>query len=454
MSIYVVAAKRTAFGSFGGSLKGLSATDLCVASTKAALSSGKVDPSLVGSVLVGNVIQSSPDAAYLARHVALKSGCGIPTPALSINRLCGSGFETVALAANAIKLGEAGVVVAGGAENMSAAPLQIGGNDARWGVQLGKGLKVEDALWAGLTDSHAGTPMGVTAENLAEKYGVTREECDAFAIQSQQRWGVADKAGVFDAEMAPIEVKGRKGPVTVGRDEHPKPETQLEKIAGLKPVFKKDGVVTAASASGICDGAGTIILASEEAVEKVRARERGGGHHVWRGTWETHLGDANMWETNMEEKRGRCMWETHVGDDGAGLRHTLVKYLSLCTSVPPTHNSLFLSPLFPHSHPPSLSLPAQLDPPLQAHGVQLRGLRTQRDGHRPRAGHPKHPGRPRHDRLRRGPLRGERGLCGAVPVRAEGARPAGRQDQRQRRGHLHRAPARGQRQQDHGTPRQ
>ena len=145
MSIYIVAAKRTAFGSFGGSLKGLSATELCVHSTKAAIASANnLDPSLIDNCFVGNVIQSSPDAAYLARHVALKSGCNISTPSLTINRLCGSGFETVALAANSIKLGESSIVIAGGSENMSAAPLQIGGNDARWGVNLGAGLKVED----------------------------------------------------------------------------------------------------------------------------------------------------------------------------------------------------------------------------------------------------------------------------------------------------------------------
>mgnify|MGYP001460011831 CR=1 FL=1 len=148
MSIYIVAAKRTAFGSFGGSLKHLSATDLAVESTKAALAScANLDPAMIDSCFVGNVIQSSPDAAYLARHVALRSGCDVRTPSLTINRLCGSGFETVALAANSIKLGESRIVIAGGSENMSAAPLNVSGNDARWGVALGKGLKMDDALW-------------------------------------------------------------------------------------------------------------------------------------------------------------------------------------------------------------------------------------------------------------------------------------------------------------------
>ena len=173
--IFLVAAKRTPFGSFGGSLKALSATDLGVISTTAALESANVAPDAVDSVFFGNVIQSSPDAAYLSRHVALKSGMKQSTPSLTINRLCGSGFETVILGAHSIKLGESKIAACGGAENMSDAPLTVRGNDTRWGVKLGKGLKMGDALWDGLTDSYAGTPMGITAENLAKKYNITRE---------------------------------------------------------------------------------------------------------------------------------------------------------------------------------------------------------------------------------------------------------------------------------------
>ena len=172
--IFIVAAKRTPFGAFGGSLKALSATDLGVVSSKAALEQGNVDPQSVDAVYFGNVIQSCPDAAYLARHVGLKSGIPVPTPALTINRLCGSGFETVVQGANAIRLGDAHIALCGGTENMSAAPLQASGNDARWGIALGNGLALRDALWDGLTDTHANTPMGVTAENLAEKYNITR----------------------------------------------------------------------------------------------------------------------------------------------------------------------------------------------------------------------------------------------------------------------------------------
>jgi len=266
--VFIVAAKRTPFGAFGGSLKGLSATELGVVASKAALAQAGLDPSVVDTCIFGNVIQSSPDAAYLARHVALKSGAPISTPSLTINRLCGSGFETVVQGFDQIRLGEASVALCGGTENMSAAPLQVAGNDARWGVGLGKGLKMTDALWDGLTDAHAKTPMGMTAENLAEKYGITREECDEYAIRSQTTWGRAKELGIFDLEMAPVEVATRKGTVTIDTDEHPRPDTKLEKIAALKPVFKKDGVVTAANASGICDGAGAVLLASEEAVKE------------------------------------------------------------------------------------------------------------------------------------------------------------------------------------------
>lgn len=264
--IFIVAAKRTPFGAFGGSLKHMTATQLGVVSTKAALAQGGVDPSLVDNIVFGNVISSSNDAAYLARHIGLQSGMPIASPALTLNRLCGSGFETVAQGANLIKLGEASIVACGGTESMSQAPLQANGLQARWGVPLGSGLQLDDALWSGLTDAHAGIPMGVTAENLAAQYDITREECDEFALRSQQLWGAAQEAGVFENEMAPIELKSKKGTKVMDADEHPRPESTIEKLGSLRPVFAKDGVVTAANASGICDGAGTILLASEEAV--------------------------------------------------------------------------------------------------------------------------------------------------------------------------------------------
>mmetsp|Transcript_31988 Transcript_31988/g.66614 ORF Transcript_31988/g.66614 Transcript_31988/m.66614 type:complete len:430 (+) Transcript_31988:185-1474(+) len=314
-NIFIVAAKRTPFGAFGGALKTLTSTELGAISTKAALSAGKIDPSLVDAVYFGNVIQSSSDAAYLARHIGLKCGIPIPVPALTINRLCGSGFETVIQGAKSIALKEAKIVVCGGSENMSMAPLQADGNDARWGISLGSGLKMRDSLWDGLTDQYAGTPMGMTAENLAEKYGISREDCDEFAIRSQHTWAKAHKEGVFDLEIAKVEIETKKGvkvrkrrdrfrfprlkshpmflplqrnisnfppPKVIDTDEHPRPDTSLEKISSLRPVFKKDGVVTAANASGICDGAGTIILASEDAVldHDLRPLARLASYHV------------------------------------------------------------------------------------------------------------------------------------------------------------------------------
>jgi acetyl-CoA acyltransferase 2 len=173
--VFLVAAKRTPFGTFGGSLKGFSATDLGTHATQAALASIDLDPQAVDSIFFGNVIQSSADAAYLSRHVGLRSGMKLAAPSLTINRLCGSGFETVILGAQSIKLGESHISVCGGTENMSNAPLSVAGNDARWGVKLGSGLAMRDALWDGLTDSYANTPMGMTAENLARKYNITRE---------------------------------------------------------------------------------------------------------------------------------------------------------------------------------------------------------------------------------------------------------------------------------------
>jgi acetyl-CoA acyltransferase 2 len=269
--IFLVAAKRTPFGTFGGSLKAISATDLGTHATKAALDSIGLDPQLVDSIFFGNVIQTSPDAAYLARHVGLKSGTRLSAPSLTINRLCGSGFESVILGAQSIQLGESEIAICGGAENMSDAPLCAAGNDARWGVKLGTGLNFRDSLWDGLTDAYAGTPMGITAENLAKKYNITREECDEHALRSQQGWAAANEKGLFDAEIAPIEVPGKKRGTTklVDTDEHPRPDATIESLAKLPPVFdRKTGVVTAANASGINDGAGSIILASEKAVKE------------------------------------------------------------------------------------------------------------------------------------------------------------------------------------------
>lgn len=267
--VFLVAAKRTPFGTFGGSLKSISATDLGTHATKAALASINLDPELVDSVFFGNVIQTSPDAAYLARHVGLRSGTRLDAPSLTINRLCGSGFESVVLGAQSIRLGESQIAICGGAENMSDAPLCASGNDARWGVKLGAGLSFRDSLWDGLTDAYANVPMGITAENLAKQYGITREDCDAHALRSQRGWAEAHANGVFNAEIAPIEVPGKKRGTTrtMDTDEHARPDATMESLQKLPAVFDREhGVVTAANASGINDGAGSIIVASEAAV--------------------------------------------------------------------------------------------------------------------------------------------------------------------------------------------
>ncbi|XP_038053019.1 3-ketoacyl-CoA thiolase, mitochondrial-like [Patiria miniata] len=263
--IFIVAAKRTPFGAFGGKLKDLTQTDLCEVAARAALAAGNINPEIIDSTFVGNVAQTSPDAAYVARHVALRSGVKDDKPALTVNRLCGSGFQSIVSGAQDILTGDAEVVLTGGTENMSMAPYTVRGS--RFGTKLGVDLKLEDTLWATLTDYHIKTPMGMTAEKLGAQYGVTREDCDQFALLSQQRWKKANDEGRFKDEMAPIEMKSKKGVQVMDTDEHPR-EATLEALAKLPPVFQKNGLVSAGNASGICDGAGVVILASEEAVAK------------------------------------------------------------------------------------------------------------------------------------------------------------------------------------------
>jgi len=261
--LYIVAARRTAFGAFGGKFKDLSATELAVKSTVAALEDAKLDPSHVKSVIFGNVIQSAADAAYLSRHIGLKSGVPESATALTVNRLCGSGFQSLVNACHEIIVGDADIVVAGGTENMSQAPFAV--RNARFGIGLGEDRKMEDTLWSGLTDSHIGLPMGITAENLADKYSITRQDCDEFALASQDRWAQAQASGAFSAEIAPVEVKVKRKMVSVDTDEHPRVGVTLEQLQKLPSVFKKNGTVSPGNASGICDGAASFIVASEEA---------------------------------------------------------------------------------------------------------------------------------------------------------------------------------------------
>mmetsp|Transcript_18279 Transcript_18279/g.30480 ORF Transcript_18279/g.30480 Transcript_18279/m.30480 type:complete len:402 (+) Transcript_18279:72-1277(+) len=267
-NIYIVGAKRTPFGAFGGKLSKFSATELGVLSSNAALESANLSPELVDETFFGNVIQSSTDAAYLARHIALKSGIPATSPCLTVNRLCGSGFEAVCMAAEAIELKRSSVMLTGGTENMSQCPMVIDGLSARFGTALGKGLKAEDSLWCSLSDSHAGLSMGLTAENLADKYDVTRAESDEYALRSQQLYAQAREAGVYEAEISPVAVKTRKGEEMVSLDEHPR-DTSLEKLQKLKAIFRPEGGrVTAGSASGICDGSASLVVASESACEE------------------------------------------------------------------------------------------------------------------------------------------------------------------------------------------
>jgi acetyl-CoA acetyltransferase family protein len=266
--LWIVAAKRTPFGALSGSLKDTSAIDLAAHASRAALVQCGIDARQIDHVILGNVQQTSPDAIYGARHVGLKSGVPIETPALTVNRLCGSGFQAVVSAAEQILLGEAKAVLAAGSENMTQAPHVLYG--LREGQKFGRPPALVDSLWEALTDSFCKTPMAVTAENLATKYGVTREQADAFALASQQRWARAQAEGAFADEIAPIEVASGRKTITVAKDEHPRPETTMEGLAKLAPVFKKDGVVTAGNASGICDGAAALVV-----VDGAWGKERG-----------------------------------------------------------------------------------------------------------------------------------------------------------------------------------
>ncbi|NOK34923.1 acetyl-CoA C-acetyltransferase [Corallococcus exercitus] len=263
--IYFLSGKRTPFGTYGGSLKDLSATDLAVESAKAALAQAGVSPEQIEHVVYGNVVQTSADAIYLPRHVGLRTGVPVPVPALGVNRLCGSGFQAFVTAAEMMLTGGAEAVLAGGTESMSQAPHVIRG--ARWGLPLGKG-GLEDMLWTALTDSYTGQAMALTAEQLAVDYGLTQDDVDQYAVLTQKRFAAAQESGRLADEIAPVTLKGKKGDTVVSKDEHNRPETTVEGLRKLPKVFKKDGVVHAGAASGICDGAGSMVMATRSFVEK------------------------------------------------------------------------------------------------------------------------------------------------------------------------------------------
>jgi acetyl-CoA acyltransferase 2 len=256
--VVILSGVRTAFGTMGGALKSWTAADLAVPTAVAAMQRAGVSPEDIGHVLYGNVLQTSNDAIYLARHVGLRAGVPVPVPALTLNRLCGSGFQAVISAAEQILTGQADAVLCGGTEAMSMAPHVIPG--ARDGARFGQPPKLQDLLWESLIDSYTGSPMAMTAEKLGEQLGVTREDADALALTSQTRWAEAQAAGRFNDEIVPVEIKSRKGPISFAVDEHPRAST-AESLAKLGPVFKKDGLVTAGNASGICDGAASLVVA-------------------------------------------------------------------------------------------------------------------------------------------------------------------------------------------------
>jgi acetyl-CoA acyltransferase 2 len=267
-SVVFLSGKRTGFGTFGGSLKDFTATDLGVFAARAAIAAARVQAEDVEHAFIGNALQTSSDAIYLARHVALRAGVPQESGALTVNRLCGSGFEAIVQGAKEILLGEAQVALCGGTESMSTAPHVVRG--ARWGqLRLGQaGGFFEDSLWEALRDSNCGLTMAETAEKLAGGYKVTREEADRVAFESQQRAKRAWDQGRFDAELTPVMVKTRKGEVEYRADEHMRPDTTLEALGALKPYFKKDGLVTAGNASGIGDGAAACVVAEAAWAEK------------------------------------------------------------------------------------------------------------------------------------------------------------------------------------------
>jgi len=261
---------RTGFGAFGGALKELSAIELGTIASRAAMDRAGVEPAAIGHVVFGNVLQTSADALYLARHIGLRAGLPVETPALTVNRLCGSGFEAVIEGARQILLGESRAVLAGGTESMSQAPHAVRG--ARWGLRLGPSPPLEDTLWEALRDSGCGLSMAETAEKLAGQYRIGREAVDSYAARSQACARAAWDAGVFADEVVPVTLKDRKTrqDVAWAADEHMRPGTTAEALAKLPPYFKQDGVVTAGNASGICDGAAALVVAGE-----AFARERG-----------------------------------------------------------------------------------------------------------------------------------------------------------------------------------
>src|SRR5438270_7257067 len=268
--IVIINGARTPMAEYNGSFSDITAIDLAVIAAKEALSRSGVAPEDVDHVIVGNALQTSGDAIYGARHVGLKSGVPNEVPALTVNRLCGSGIQSIINAAEQIELDEANTILAGGMENMSQAPHVIRG--ARKGFKLGQGA-IEDSLMVALLDSYSGLYMAQTSDNLARRYNISREEQDQFAMRSQQCAADAIKSGRLNDEIVAVPV-GRKGE-TIAADDHPRPETTMEGLAKLKPAFAKDGFVTAGNASGIVDGAAMLVVTTAENAAKKNKKPLG-----------------------------------------------------------------------------------------------------------------------------------------------------------------------------------
>ena len=262
--IFILGGARTPMAEYNGKLKDVSALELGAIAARAAMERTGVAPEMVDHVVFGNVLQTSTDAVYGARHVGLKAGVPIEVPALTVNRLCGSGIQAAISGGQMIKLDEADVVLTGGMESMSQAPHVIRG--LRNGLRLGQG-QLEDTLWSALLDTHCGCTMAATAENCAAKYAVSREEQDRYAIRSQQLADSAWKSGRLGEEVVPVEIKTRKGVELFAEDDHRRPDSTLEGLARLPAAFSKNGCVTAGNASGIVDGGAALLLASEKGVK-------------------------------------------------------------------------------------------------------------------------------------------------------------------------------------------
>jgi acetyl-CoA acetyltransferase family protein len=263
--VVILGGARTPMAEYVGAFKDVSALELGAHAARAALERAGVAPAWVDHVVMGNALQTSGDAIYGARHVGLKAGVPVEVPALTVNRLCGSGIQSVVSAAQMIRLGESRLAIAGGMENMTQAPHVIRG--ARSGLRLGEG-KLEDSLMVALLDTHCGLYMAQTSDNLARRHAISREAMDAYALRSQKTAAAARERGVHAEEIAPVEVKERGRTVRVEHDDHLRPETTREGLAALKPAFGKDGFVTAGNASGIVDGAAALVIAGRDEAKR------------------------------------------------------------------------------------------------------------------------------------------------------------------------------------------